>query len=131
VRWSRREVESQYARSALVIASRAAGIDAPLDSVWIDIRDSRGLVRSSRMAKQLGFQGKMAIHPTQVEPINAAFSPTSDELEYAKRVVAAFEAAEAAGKASVQLDGQMIDYPIVEAAQRIIDMANALAANRS
>jgi citrate lyase subunit beta/citryl-CoA lyase len=83
------------------------------------------------MAKQLGFQGKMAIHPTQVEPINAAFSPTSDELAYAKRVVAAFEAAEAAGQASVQLDGQMIDYPIVEAAQRIIDMANALAANRS
>lgn len=131
VRWSRREVESQYARSALVIASRAAGIDAPLDSVWIDMRDSRGLVRSSHMAKQLGFQGKMAIHPTQVEPINAAFSPTSDELAYAKRVVAAFEAAEAAGQASVQLDGQMIDYPIVEAAQRIIDMANALAANRS
>jgi citrate lyase subunit beta/citryl-CoA lyase len=131
VRWSRREVESQYARSALVIASRAAGIDAPLDSVWINIRDPRGLMRSSRMAKQLGFQGKMAIHPTQVEPINTAFSPTLDELEYAKCVVAAFEAAEAAGEASVQLDGQMIDYPIVEAAQRIIAMAHALAANRS
>ncbi|ETX08759.1 MAG: hypothetical protein ETSY2_03470 [Candidatus Entotheonella gemina] len=131
VRWSRREVESQYARSALVIASRAAGIEASLDSVWIDIRDPRGLTRSARLAKQLGFQGKMAIHPTQVEPINNAFSPTPDELEHAKRVVAAFETAEAAGEALIQLDGQMIDYPIVEAAQRILDMADALEANRS
>jgi citrate lyase subunit beta/citryl-CoA lyase len=130
VRWSRREVESQYARSALVVASRAAGIEAPLDSVWIDIRDLRGLTRSARMAKQLGFQGKMAIHPTQVEPINTAFSPTLQEIEYAKRVVAVFEAAEAAGEASIQLDGQMIDYPIVEAAQRILNMANTLGANR-
>ncbi len=130
VQWSRREVESQYARSALVIASRAADIEAPLDSVWIAIRDLRGLTRSARLVKQLGFQGKMAIHPTQVEPINSAFSPTSGELEYAKRVVAAFEAAEAAGEASLQLDGQMIDYPIVEAAQRILNMANALEAKR-
>jgi citrate lyase subunit beta/citryl-CoA lyase len=131
VRWSRREVESQYARSALVVASRAAGLEAPLDSVWIDIRDLRGLTRSARLAKQLGFQGKMAIHPTQVEPINAAFSPTVEELAYAKRVVAAFEAAEAVGNASVQLDGQMIDYPIVEAAQRILDTAAALGINHS
>ena len=89
VRWSRREVESQYARSALVVASRAAGIEAPLDSVWIDIRDLRGLTRSARMAKQLGFQGQMAIHPTQIEPINTAFSPSREELAYAERVVAA------------------------------------------
>jgi citrate lyase subunit beta / citryl-CoA lyase len=130
VRWSRREVESQYARSALVVASRAAGIEAPLDSVWIDIRDLRGLTRSARMAKQLGFQGKMAIHPTQIEPINTAFSPSRDELTYAKRVVAAFAAAEAAGEASIQLDGQMIDYPIVQAAQRLLDMAEALGAGR-
>jgi citrate lyase subunit beta/citryl-CoA lyase len=82
------------------------------------------------MAKQLGFQGKMAIHPTQVEPINSAFSPTLQVIEYAKRVVAVFEAAEAAGEASIQLDGQMIDYPIVEAAQRILNMADTLGANR-
>ncbi len=130
VQWSRREVECQYARSAIVIASRAASIEAPLDTVWIEIRDLRGLTRSARLAKQLGFQGKMAIHPSQVEPINTAFSPTLDELENAKRVVAAFEAAETAGEASIQLDGQMIDYPIVEAAQRILDMADALEANR-
>jgi len=130
VRWSRREVESQYARSALVVASRAAGIEAPLDSVWIDIRDLRGLTRSARMAKQLGFQGKMAIHPTQIEPINTAFSPSREELAFAKRVVAAFAAAEAAGEASIQLDGQMIDYPIVQAARRLLELAEALGADR-
>jgi citrate lyase subunit beta/citryl-CoA lyase len=72
----------------------------------------------------------MAIHPSQVEPINTAFSPTADELAYARRVVVAFEAAEAAGAASLQLDGQMVDYPLVEAAQRILDLAEALTATR-
>jgi citrate lyase subunit beta/citryl-CoA lyase len=123
VRWSRRESESQYARAALVIASRAAGLEAPLDSVWVDLRDRRGLVRSARMVKQLGFQGKMCIHPSQVEPINAAFAPTSDEVAFATRVVEAFRAAETQGLAALQLDGQFIDYPIVEAAQRLLKVA--------
>jgi citrate lyase subunit beta/citryl-CoA lyase len=123
VRWSRRESESQYARAALVIASRAAGLEAPLDSVWVDLRDRRGLIRSARVVKQLGFQGKMCIHPSQVEPINAAFAPTPDEVAFATRVVEAFRAAEAQGLASLQLDGQFIDYPIVEAAQRLLQVA--------
>jgi citrate lyase subunit beta/citryl-CoA lyase len=123
VRWSRRESESQYARSALVIASRAAGLEPPLDSVWVDLRDRRGLVRSARLVKQLGFQGKMCIHPSQVEPINTAFSPTPDEVAFATRVVEAFRAAETQGLASLQLDGQFIDYPIVEAAQRLLRVA--------
>jgi citrate lyase subunit beta/citryl-CoA lyase len=123
VRWSRRESESQYARAALVIASRAAGLEAPLDSVWVDLRDQRGLVRSARLVKQLGFQGKMCIHPSQVGPINAAFAPTPDEVAFATRVVEAFRAAEAQGLASLQLDGQFIDYPIVEAAQRLLRSA--------
>ena len=126
VTWSRREIESQYARSALVIASRAAGLEPPLDTVWVDLRDPRGLARSARTAKQLGFQGKMAIHPSQVEPINTVFSPSDAEIAYATRVVAAFTQAEADGLASIQLDGQFIDYPIVESAQRVLAMAAAL-----
>lgn len=127
VRWSRRESESQYARAALVIASRAAGLEAPLDSVWVDLRDQRGLVRSARLVKQLGFQGKMCIHPSQVEPINTVFSPTSEEVAVAQRVVEAFRAAETQGLASLQLDGQFIDYPIVEAAQRLLTAAAVVA----
>ena len=123
VSWSRREIESQYARSALVVASRAAGLEPPLDTVWVDLRDERGLVRSTRTARQLGFQGKMAIHPSQVEPINTVFSPTDAEVAHATRVVDAFAQAEADGLASIQLDGQFIDYPIVESAQRVLAMA--------
>lgn len=126
VRWSRRETESQHARSVLVVASRAAGIEAPLDSVWINLQDQRGLMRSASMGKQLGFQGKMAIHPSQVEPINAAFSPTAREIAFATRVVDAFRQAEADGAAAIQLDGQFIDYPIVESAQRLLEIAATL-----
>ncbi len=126
VPWSRRETESQYARSALVIASRAAGLEPPLDTVWVDLRDQRGLTRSARTAKQLGFQGKMAIHPSQVEPLNTVFSPSAAEIAFATRVVDAFTQAEADGLASIQLDGQFIDYPIVESAQRVLAMAKAL-----
>ena len=126
VAWSRREIESQHARSALVVASRAAGLEPPLDTVWVDLRDQRGLTRSARTAKQLGFQGKMAIHPSQVEPINTVFSPSDAEIAYATRVVDAFTQAEADGLASIQLDGQFIDYPIVESAQRVLAMAAAL-----
>ena len=126
VAWSRREIESQHARSALVIASRAAGLEPPLDTVWVDLRDERGLIRSARTARQLGFQGKMAIHPGQVEPINTAFSPSDAEIAHATRVVDAFRQAEAEGLASIQLDGQFIDYPIVESAQRVLAMAAAI-----
>lgn len=126
VAWSRREIESQYARSVLVVACRAAGLEPPLDTVWVDLRDPRGLARSARTAKQLGFQGKMAIHPSQVEPINTVFSPSATEIAFATRVVAAFTQAEADGLASIQLDGQFIDYPIVESARRVLAMAAAL-----
>ena len=126
VAWSRREIESQYARSTLVIASRAAGLEPPLDTVWVDLRDQRGLAHSARTAKQLGFQGKMAIHPSQVEPINTVFSPSAAEIAFATRVVDAFTQAEADGLASIQLDGQFIDYPIVESAQRVLATAETL-----
>ncbi len=126
VAWSRREIESQYARSALVIACRAAGLEPPLDTVWVDLRDQRGLTRSARTARQLGFQGKMAIHPGQVEPINTVFSPSATDIAFATRVVDAFTQAEADGLAAIQLDGQFIDYPIVESARRVLAMAAAL-----
>ena len=94
--------------------------------MWVDLRDQRGLAHSARTAKQLGFQGKMAIHPSQVEPINTVFSPSAAEIAFATRVVDAFTQAEADGLASIQLDGQFIDYPIVESAQRVLAMAASL-----
>ena len=118
--WSRDEAELLPARSAVVMASRAAGIEPPLDTVWADLRDAEGFARSASLAASLGFQGKMCIHPDQIAVTNAAFSPSEAQLAWARRVVAAFDDAEVEGLASIQLDGQFIDYPIVQRARQVI-----------
>ena len=118
--WSRDEAELLPARSAVVMASRAAGIEPPFDTVWADLRDAEGFARSAAHAAALGFQGKMCIHPDQIAVANAAFSPSERELAWARRVVDAFADAEAKGLASIQLEGQFIDYPIVQRARQVI-----------
>lgn len=128
MRWTRDEGELAYARARVVTASRAAGIEAPLDTVWVDLNDGEGLEASTRLALGLGFQGKMCIHPNQVGVVNRVFSPTNAEIDFAERVVAAFAEAEKKGSAAIQLDGKFIDYPIVYRAQRTLD---ALAAIRA
>src|SRR3546814_5863562 len=107
-------------------ASRAAGIEPPLDTVWIHVKDLENLEKSTRLAKQMGFQGKLCIYPPQVEVVNRVFTPTEAEVERAKKIVEAFEEAEAAGSASIQLDGYFIDYPIVYKATRTPDMMAAI-----
>jgi citrate lyase subunit beta/citryl-CoA lyase len=123
--WSREEMELLPHRSACVVASRAAGIEPPLDTVWADLRDTEGFIQSASRAASLGFQGKMCIHPDQITPTNAAFTPDEATVARAKRVVAAFEQAEEQGLASIQLDGQFIDYPIVQRARRVIAQGDA------
>ena len=119
--WSRSEAELLPYRSACVMESRAAGMEPPLDTVWADLRDTEGFVASARHAAAIGFQGKMCIHPDQIAATNAAFSPDEATIAQAKRVVAAFDEAEAKGLASIQLDGQFIDYPIVQRARRVLE----------
>lgn len=121
--WTLGETELEHARAEMAVASRAAGLEAPIDTVWIHLGDLEGLARSARRARQLGFQGKMCIYPTQVEPVTLAFTPTETEIAFARRVVAAFEKAEREGSSSIQLDGYFIDYPIVYKAQRTLDAA--------
>ena len=121
--WTRSEVELLPHRAACVMESRAAGLEPPLDTVWADLRDAEGFVASARHAAALGFQGKMCIHPDQVAPANAAFTPDEAAVAQARRIVAAFEIAEAEGLASIQLDGQFIDYPIVQRARRVLGAA--------
>jgi len=123
--WTLAESELEHARAELAVASRAAGLEAPIDTVWVHINDLEGLARSAKRARQLGFQGKMCIYPTQVERVNGAFTPTEKEIAFARRVVAAFEQAEREGSSSIQLDGFFIDYPIVYKAQRTLDVARA------
>ena len=124
--WSRGEAELAYARARIVTASRAAGVEAPLDTVWVDLQDEAGLEASARAALAYGYQGKMCIHPNQVGVVNRVFTPSDAEIAFAERVVAAFEKAEAEGVASIQLDGKFIDYPIVYRAQRVLRTVAAI-----
>jgi citrate lyase subunit beta / citryl-CoA lyase len=126
MRWSRNEAELAQARATIVAASRAAGIEAPFDTVWVDLADAEGLEASAQAALALGFQGKMCIHPDQIAVINRVFTPSAAEMAFAERVVAAFAAAEAAGSAAVQLDGKFIDYPIVYRARRVLQTLAAI-----
>jgi citrate lyase subunit beta/citryl-CoA lyase len=130
MRWSRDETELAYARAKVVTASRAAGIEAPFDTVWVDLQDAAGLEASARTALGLGFQGKMCIHPDQIAVVNGVFTPSEAEVAFAERVAAAFERAEADGIASIQLDGKFIDYPIVYRAQRVLQQIAAIRARQ-
>lgn len=111
--------ELLYARSALVMGATAAGIP-PIDAVYPDVSDEEGLIHEARLGRQLGFRGKLVIHPRQVDPVNAAFSPSQDEVEWAKRVLRAFQKAVDSGNGVVLLDGKMIDRPVVLKAKRIL-----------
>jgi citrate lyase subunit beta / citryl-CoA lyase len=126
--WSRGEAELAHARAVIVTASRAAGIEAPLDTVWVDLSDRDGLEASARTAWGFGFQGKMCIHPDQIAVVNRVFTPSEEEIAFAERVAAAFAKAEAEGSAAIQLDGKFIDYPIVYRAQRVLRRIAAIRA---
>jgi citrate lyase subunit beta/citryl-CoA lyase len=127
ITWSRDELELLPYRSAFVAVSRAARLEAPIDTVWVDLKDAEGFAQSSARARALGFQGKMCIHPDQVPVANRTFSPDEQTVAQARRVIAAFDQAEAQGLASIQLDGRFIDYPIVYAARRVVAQAEEIA----
>ena len=113
-----------YARSRISIACRAAGISPPIDTPFmIDLNDIDALVSDAKRAKKLGFQGKLVIHPKQIEPCNRIFSPTSEEIAKAEKIVQAFEEAEAAGMAAIQLEGKFIDYSVVKRSRDILTLA--------
>jgi citrate lyase subunit beta / citryl-CoA lyase len=110
----------QLARSSCLLAAAALGVQA-IDGVYVDFQDTQGLKLELRDSRRDGFSGKLAIHPDQVAPINAAFTPTAAERAHARRVIAAFTAAGGAGVAS--LDGQMIDRPHLVQALRVLAAA--------
>ena len=114
-----------YARSAIVIAAAAAHVQA-VDGVWVDLNDSAGLLGFAKQSRQLGFSGMSCIHPSQIDAINATFSPTAEEIDYCRKVLQAFEEANARGDGSIALGGQLIDRPIVERARRTMEMAKSL-----
>ncbi|HAI21162.1 MAG TPA: CoA ester lyase [Clostridiales bacterium UBA8153] len=113
-----------YARSRVVNASRAAGLEPPIDTAYLELGNPEGLVRDARTARQLGYQGKLVIHPDQIEPVNRVFTPSEEEIEFARKVVEAFARAEAVGHAAITLEGgKFIDYPVVHQARRLLQLA--------
>jgi citrate lyase subunit beta / citryl-CoA lyase len=118
-----------YARSAVVVAAAAAHVQA-VDGVWVDLKNTEGLLGFARQARRLGFSGMSLIHPSQIEPINQTFSPTPEEIDYARQVEKAFEEANARGEGSIAFGGQLIDRPIVERARRSLEMAKLLGIDK-
>ncbi len=111
-----------YAMHRIVVAARAAGLRA-LDGPVADYEDEEGLRKSCLAARSLGFDGKWCIHPSQIEIVNEAFSPTEEEVEWARKVMNAYEEANAAGSGSVSVDGQMVDAASIKMAQNTLDLA--------
>jgi len=114
--------ESFYARTRLVVAARAAGIQ-PIDSVFSDVADTESLKKNVLTSKSLGFEGMGCIHPRQIQVIKQGFAPDKDEIEKSKKIVLAFEKAKLSGLGVVALGSKMIDPPVVARAQKIIDLA--------
>lgn len=116
--------EVLYARSAVVAYAAALGLQA-IDMVFVDFRDGEGLAREAAEGAQLGYSGKQAIHPDQIGPIHAAFTPGDDEIARARRIVEADAAHQAEGTGAFALDGKMVDMPIVRAARLVLAKAQA------
>jgi citrate lyase subunit beta/citryl-CoA lyase len=110
-----------------LVGARDAGKDI-LDGVYNDVRDPDGFRAEAEQGKALGFDGKTLIHPSQVEPTNEVWAPTADEVEVSRRVIEAFEAAEAAGRGVITVDGRMIENLHVDNARRVLAVADAIAA---
>jgi citrate lyase subunit beta/citryl-CoA lyase len=117
--------ELAYPRSIVALAARANSVLA-VDTPYPNFRDSDGLLYEANLAKSVGFKGKFAIHPSQVEPINNLFYPTLDQIEYARKVISAFKEVEGHGRGATSIDGKMIDVPIVKRAESLLALVESL-----
>lgn len=123
-------LETLYLRSRIVLAARAAGLHHPLAGVWQDIRDLDGARQFCLDNRQLGYRGMVCIHPSHVSIANEVFTPGPAQVDHARRLMAAFAEAEAAGSAAVDFEGQHIDIAHVKSAEGIVSLADAIAAVR-
>lgn len=128
----RREGEATdliYARSSTVTAAAAAHVQS-VDGVWPNFQDIEGLRKFALQSRRLGFSGMSLIHPSQIDEVNAAFTPTAEEVDYCRRVVQAFDDARARGEGAIAFGGQLLDIPIVDRARQTIALAEFLAATK-
>jgi citrate lyase subunit beta/citryl-CoA lyase len=102
-----------------------------VDGVWPDLQDAEGLKTFALQSRRLGFSGMSLIHPAQVDTVNAAFTPAADEIDYARRVLKAFDEARARGEGAVAFGGQLLDLPIVDRARQTLELADSLSTRSS
>jgi len=121
--------ELAYPRARIAVAARASGVLA-IDTPCLQVRDDDRLTADTRAARQLGFRGKLLIHPSQVDTVNELLSPSDNDVAYARKVVDAFEAARAKGLGAISLDGKMIDVANFQQAKDVLAAADAIAAHR-
>jgi citrate lyase subunit beta/citryl-CoA lyase len=125
-RWTPRSLALSYPRSKLVVDARAAGVQWLVDGVFMNLKDTDALREECLIARELGFIGKMAIHPTQVDVMHEVFSPSQAEIDYARGLLAAFREGEARGVGAVKYEGMMVDYANVRLAERTLSLAASL-----
>jgi len=123
-RRTKEAIEVLYARQAVVTACMANDLQA-IDMVYIDFRDQAGLRLEAEQGAGWGFSGKQVIHPNQVPVVQEAFTPSTEEIDYAKRVVETFDASQREGRGAYALDGKMIDMPLLKNARKVLDRAKA------
>ncbi|HWI38226.1 MAG TPA: CoA ester lyase, partial [Burkholderiales bacterium] len=120
------EPELADARARVVLSSKAAGMEGPIDSPWFHFKETEAFARALERSRRGGFQGRCCVHPDQIAPVNAAYMPSAAEIASAQKIVAAFRDAESRGAAAIQVDGQMIDYPVAYRAQALLDAVRKL-----
>jgi citrate lyase subunit beta/citryl-CoA lyase len=125
--WTPEGTGLMYARAHVLLAARAAGVPYPMEAVFMDFRNPDGLRVECDLARTLGYVGKVAIHPAQIDMINEVFTPDAELVAYNRKVLAAFEEAEADGEASIAVDGKMVDYAVARVARAVIARAEAAA----
>ena len=122
--------ELLYARQRIMVAARACGMRAPIDGPYLDIKNLEGLEEETRLSRQLGFEGRVVVYPGQVETVQRVYAELSEEeAEQAQRIIDAFEEAEGAGSASIQVDGRFVDYPIYDRARQKLRLHRASRAD--
>jgi citrate lyase subunit beta/citryl-CoA lyase len=109
-------------RQLTFVAARAANIRYPLDGVFSNIRDHEGFARDTTLSRRLGFRGRTVIHPSQIEAANRIYTPTAAEIDYATRVIKAFEEALTRGTASTTVDGKLVDVAMAKTARNLLDL---------
>ncbi len=122
--WSLEGTELLYARSKVLLDTRAAGSHIlPLDGVFSDLADEAGLIADCRLSARLGYVGRTVIHPKQIAPVKSAYAVPEAEVAYYKKVVAEFAAAEKSGTAAIVVEGKLVDYAMAQRARRVLDLA--------